>query len=486
MRTLNKTSSSADISLTWTNAIKIAEFLIKERLDFNELIKTYKIKIFDLSDNLLKEYTNFKEGDFSTNIVSLALSAPPVARRAIVFASPKKIASKVVEAMTYRFAFPFQENIDLYYQKNNKEGFFDSLKIHVISEDGDDTNDVEITTDYAKINPININNILKKVFKNIEGTALKLKFNKDEYLKNEVQAVLLVPQTESIKNNFKYIFIDDIENKWISVLNDESSLTVPFPNLYTLNNQEAIAFDIYLLNKCQKEMFYNFKDKPIDENEKILVFTNYLTEQKISLASINDETQEIRASYQNFFYLFNEESFNNIAWPTQSTLINGINYLKYFPLKSDELNNNTYLINILPKIETSAIATTNSLNNPALGYKSTDLEGIINDNFIEQDLASSNHLNIKTIEIKNVINENNEVSMYIEVVTNFINKLNFKLLNMSNNLFFIDKYYTGQDDVNYLTFLFKVKYTYINNTENLLKKQLIQDRIFINFDFEII
>jgi len=488
MRTLNKTSSAANINLSWVNSIKISRFLVKENINYAELIKTYKIKIFDKNDILIKEYANFKDGDFSTDLVGLVLDASSSSRRAMMFASPRKLSTKVIDTMNYKFKFLFEENAQNYYDKNNKYGFFDKFKIHVISEDGDDSNDAEILIDYSKIEEAEINGILKKTYKNLEGNALKIKFNKTKFLDNKVEGMLFVPQTEAMKMHFKYIFVDEIQDKWVSIIENEASMTVPFPNLYISSIQESLVFDVYFLNKCQVEIFNFFKQKGAQDEDLLLIFQEYLSKQKLSLSNIQDEAEEFKVWYQNFIYLFNEESFQNISWPTELIKVHGIEYKKYYPQKKDIDNNETYVANLLPTIDASATATIEDPNiyNQNLGYKYKNLNNEIKDGYIEEDLASAGGLNIKSIEIKNIINNNNNISIYFEVVTNFINNLNFKVLNISNNISLVNKYYTYNEENN-LTFLFKLDYAYSNNFHpNLLKKQLIQDRQFINFDLEII
>jgi len=231
--------------------------------------------------------------------------------------------------------------------------------------------------------------------------------------------------------------------------------------------------------------FKNFND-----NEEIvlnIVLENF-NQQAFDIIDVPSEEQQYKVYYQNLIYLFNNESYSNISWPNDFTLINGIRYKKYFPLAKDSSNNETYLINRVIVPESSAVSLINdeNLSTDLIGYKFKDLNGDINYNDISSDLTYQKNINIKSIEIKTVIEENGQTSMYIEAVTDFTNTSNFKILNISNNLSFIERYFTNISGQNYVTLLFKLNYIYVNDTfTDISKNQLLFNKEFISFDLDI-
>lgn len=486
MKTLIQTSSSEDIQLYWADAIRISRFLKQDEINFDSLIKAYTIKIFDQEGALLREYNNFRDGEKRLSLVQVALDDLGSLRRSYMFASPRKCYSKTMDTIRYNFNFSLEANAEAFFEKYQTDGFFKNLKLQIISEDGDPTNDTEIDITFKNIFNENINTVFKKVLKNIESSSLKFKLNKTSFLEKEIESLLIIPLNENMRNNFKYIFVDDIKNKWLSIIENEASLTVPFPNSYVFPNSEELNIKYYYLNQLQTNVFKFFKDKNISDEALLQIIENVAENQNIEALNIINEEEEFLCSYQNFIYLFNDQSFNNISWPENPILINGIEFRKYFPIAKDQSNNFTYVINQLNNPETSALSIVEDSRLEHLGYKFIDLENNINDYLITQDLSYQKNINIKNIAIKNVISQNDNVSIYLEIITNFINTSNFTLQKISNNLSFVERYFTNINDNNHVTLLFKLNYNYLNTT--LLdkpKNTLIQNKEFIFFEFKI-
>jgi hypothetical protein len=489
MNTLDQISSTENIKLSWTNSIRISQFLkLEDGIDYDSLIKPYTIQILNENEELLREYNNFKDGTKNTSLIHVAIQKPPALRRCYMFANTRKIYNKIVDTMTYEFTFPFEENVKSYIEKNNKLGYFKNLKIKVISEDNDESNDVLINVSYSEIILNNITDIFMKIYRNIENTGIKLKFNKNNFLNNNIESILIEPLDNDSKEKFKCIFIDKIKEKWLSIIQNESSISIPFPNNYTIKNDSQFSFKLYYLNQAQSDMLNVFKNIN-DSDEAILqLISENFSKQSFDLIDTPSEEEEYKVFYQNFLYLFNNESYNNISWPSDFTLINGIKYKKYFPLAKDNLNNETYLINRIINPESSAITVIQdeNISNDTVGFKYKDLNNNINYNDISSDLTYQKNTNIKSIEIKTVLEENGLTSIFLEVITNFIDTSSFKILNISNNLSFVQRSFTNIDNKNYVTLLFKLNYDYINDSfTDLLKSQLLFNKEFISFDFDI-
>jgi len=489
MNILDQISSTENIKLTWTNSIKISQFLkLEDNADYDSLIKPYTIQILNENEEILIEYNNFKDGTKNTSLIHVAIQKPAILRRAYIFANTRKQYSKVLDTMTYSFEFPFEENVKSYIEKNNKLGYFKNLKIKVISEDNDTSNDVLINVTYKEIDINDVSSIFVKIFRNIENTGIKLKFNKQEFLNSNIESILIQPLDSNSKEKFKYIFVDKIKEKWLSIIENESSISIPFPNNYIIKNDSQFDIKVYYLNKAQSNMLSSFKN--FNDNEEIvlnIVLENF-NQQAFDIIDVPSEEQQYKVYYQNLIYLFNNESYSNISWPNDFTLINGIRYKKYFPLAKDSSNNQTYLINRVIVPESSAVSLINdeNLSTDLIGYKFKDLNGDINYNDISSDLTYQKNINIKSIEIKTVIEENGQTSMYIEAVTDFTNTSNFKILNISNNLSFIERYFTNISGQNYVTLLFKLNYIYVNDTfTDISKNQLLFNKEFISFDLDI-
>jgi len=489
MNTLDQISSAENIKLTWTNSIKISQFLkLEDDVDYDSLIKPYTIQILNENEEILREYNNFKDGRKNTSMIHIAIQKPAILRRAYMFANTRKQYNKVLNTMTYSFEFPFEENIKSYIEKNNKLGYYKNLKIKVISEDNDDSNDVLINVTYRDINVNDINDIFIKIFRNIENTGIKLKFNKEKFLNSNIESILIQPLDNNSKEKFKCIFIDQIKEKWLSIIENESSISIPFPNNYIIKNDSQFDIKVYYFNKAQTNMLNSFKN--FNNNEEVIldIALENFNQQMFDVIDLPSEEEEYKVYYQNFIYLFNNESYSNIAWPNEFTLINGIKYKKYFPLAKDASNNETYLINRVIVPESSALSLINdeNLSTDLIGYKFKDLNGNINYNDVSSDLTYQKNTNIKSIEIKTVIEENSQTSIYLEATTNFIDTSNFKIINVSNNLSFIERYFTSISNQNYVTLLFKLNYNYANDTfMDTPKNQLLFNKEFISFDLDV-
>jgi hypothetical protein len=484
MKTLNQKSSSENIKLNWTDSITISNFLREDEIDYDSIVKPYTIKVLDENNILLKEYNNFKEGEKNFSLVEVALEDLGSLRRSYMFASPRKRYTRTMDTIRYSFTFSLERNMNSYFEKNEKIGFYKKLKLEIISEDGDTTNDTSINVDFKSIDNQNIDLIFKKIFRNIENNGLKFKFDNNLFVEKEIESILIIPTNEPFKNNFKYIFVDDIKNKWLSIIQNETSLSVPFPNSYVFPNSEKLNLKVYYLNSLQNNIFKYLREKNTSDDVLLEIMEEYLADQKIEKTDIQNEKDEYTCLYQNFIYLFNDESFNSTALP--SILINDVEFKNYFPKYKNDQNQFTYLINKLNPQNTSVLSVVNDDRFDNLGYKFKDLDGNINDYLLIEDLTYQKNTNIKNIEIKNVIDENDNISIYLEATTRFINTSDFNLKKISNNLSFIERYFTNIDDTNYVTFLFKLNYNYINNNfPDVPKNQLIQNKEFIFFEFEI-
>lgn len=488
MNTIEKTTSISDIKLTWTNSIHIPKYLIEEVVNYDEFIRPYTLQVFDENDNLLKEYNNFKDGEKHTTLIQVDLKGIKSSmRRAYMFASPRKIYSQVVDNIKYIFTFPFDENVKSYYEKTGNIGFFKNIKIKVISEDGDSSNDAIINVSYPNESIRNIRDIFTKIFRISDGSGVKLKFNKQEFLNSDIQGALLEPLNPEIKERFKCIFLDNIKEKWADIIENETLLSFQFPNNYVLPNNQQLNFKIYYLNRAQVEIFNYYKNMNVDENKILEIFSEYLTSRFFEAIEIENEDNEYKIFYQNFLYLFNEESFNNIAWPTDKTLIDRVYYKKYFPLLKDLGNNTTCMVTKLINPQSSALVLSDNEQIPdTIGYQFKDLDENINQSDIKIDFSYQKNTNIQSIEVKNIINDNNNINLYLEIITTFTNYTDIKMSNITNNLSFLEKYYVDIDGQNYLTLLFKLNYNYSNTTwPEANKNQLLHNKEFISFSFDV-
>ena len=309
--------------------------------------------------------------------------------------------------------------------------------------------------------------------------------NKQYFNEKNIHSFLILSEVSNkvLKNKkLNNLFIEDVKDKWLDVNESTTLLTVPFIETDIVEISENLNIKVIPLNYFQSELYNFLKSKESQEDINTL-YEEYFINQtfnigKIYKQSINNETVIF---YQNYLYLFNNESLNSNGL-TSDLLINDMIFNSYFPLLNKDQANKTICLS--NDLNTDDVLDNNyNLQKGYLGFYGKDLTSY-EDVSIDLDyLQNQGVLQAKIIEIE----ENSDTcNIYIEYITTFYNNEKF-YIETSNNLKYTEKYKTNIDGKDYITLLFKYSYDlqnlneFLNENPSLNKSQIISDNDLINF-----
>ena len=318
----------------------------------------------------------------------------------------------------------------------------------------------------------------------------RLLINKEYFNQKNIHSLLILSEASNkvLKNKqLNNLFIENIKEKWLDVNESTTLLTVPFIETDIVEISENLNIKVIPLNYFQSEL-YNFLKIRESQEDINNLYEEYFPNQtfnigKIYKQSINNETVIF---YQNYLYLFNNQSLNSNSL-TSDLSINDIVFNSYFPLLNKDQANKTICLS--NDLNTDDVLDNNyNLQKGYLGFYGRDLNSY-EDVAIDLDyLQSQGVLQAKIIEIE----ENTDTcNIYIEYITTFYNNEKF-YIETSNNLKYSEKYKTNIDGKDYITLLFKYSYElqslneYLSENSSINKSQIISDKDLINFSAKLI
>jgi hypothetical protein len=387
------------------------------------------------------------------------------------------------------FKYDFLNNYIKYKELNNKIGFFKKIKITVDYQNSD-SDDFSTNIEYDQIDQIDKNKLFQKIYRSNDYVSLKMILNKNYIEEKEIYSLLIATEisNKNIKNKrLQNLFIDNIKEKYLDINDKSVMLTIPFIETDLVEITENVNIKVICLNKLQSDMYSLLLEKESQEDINIF-FQEFFPNQffnigKIYKQSVNNETLIF---YQNYLYLFNNQSLNSNSL-TSDLSINDMGFNSYFPLLNKNQTNKTICLS--NDLNTDDVLDNNyNLQKQYLGFYGKDLTSY-EDVAIDLDyLQNQGVLQAKITEIEE---NGNTCNIYIEFITTFYNNEKF-YIETSNNLKYSEKYKTNIDDKDYITLLFKYSYNletlneFLNENPSINKSQIISDKDLINFSAKLI
>ena len=464
-----------DLTLEWQTIRNIPEFL---KIDTQ--FPTYNVKVKNENNYLIDQNLNLNNHEFITesNLLSEDFMLKP------------KLTVEVSKNKTKNiFKYNFENNYLKYKELNNKLGFFKKIKFEV-DYNNDGKGDLEQEAEYAEIENLNKNILFNKIYRSSDYLTVKLLINKEYFKQQEVYSFLILSEVSNklIKNKkLTNLFTEKVEEKWLDVNESTVLLTIPFIESDIVEISENLNIKIIPLNYFQSELYNFLKGRESQEDINNL-YEEYFPNQtfnigKIYKQSVNNETVVF---YQNYLYLFNNQSLNSNSL-TSNISINDMAFNSYFPLLNKDQANKTICLS--NDLNTDDVIDNNyNLQKRYLGFYGKD-SSAYEDVAIDLDyLQNQGVLQAKIIEIEE---NSNTCNIYIEYITTFYNNEKF-YIETSNNLKYSEKYKTNIDGKDYITLLFKYSYDlqtlneYLIENPSINKSQIISDKDLINFSAKLI
>jgi len=467
--------NNLNLTLEWDTLRKIPEYV-----EVFDDFPSYNIAVKDKNGNIIQKYFNIKNNEPLLEKKFKAIKGIPKIKY-FVNLSKNQIKSN--------FKYNFEDNYNKFKELNNKLGFFKELSFS-IDYNNDDKEDFNVNVEYEIIEDLNKNILFNKVYRSSDYVSAKLLINKEYFNQKNIHSFLILSEVSNkiLKNKkLNNLFIENVKDKWLDVNESTTLLTVPFIETDIVEISENLNIKIIPLNYFQSELYNFLKEKESQEDINNL-YEEYFSNQtfnigKIYKQSVNNETVIF---YQNYLYLFNNQSLNSNSL-TSDLSINDMVFNSYFPLLNKDQTNKTICLS--NDLNTDDVLDNNyNLQKGYLGFYGRDSSSY-EDVAIDLDyLQSQGVLQAKIIEIE----ENNDTcNIYIEYITTFYNNEKF-YIETSNNLKYSEKYKTNIDGREYITLLFKYSYDlqnlneYLNENPSINKSQIISDKDLINFSVKLI
>jgi hypothetical protein len=467
--------NNLNLTLEWK-----ATRLIPDAVNIIKDFASYNLKIRNEDSLMLEEHLNLNSYDKETEIIAKKIGTTPKIKYRINL-SQNKIKSKYI--------YNFENNYQKFKEINNKLGFYKKLSFEVEFNNSYANNSI-VEVEYMDLPDLNKNSLFNKIYRSNDYLNIKLMINKEYFNTQNINSFLILSTASNriVKNKIlKNLFIENVEEKWLDINQENMLLTVPFIESDIAEISENINLKIIPLNFFQKEM-YKFLQNRESEAEINSLYQEYFPNQcfnigKVYKQNVNNETI---AFYQNYIYLFNKDSLQTNALGTDLN-INDIVFNSYLPLLNKDQTNKTICLS--DDLNTDDVLDNNyNVQKDYLGYYSknlTDYEDIA----IDVDYLQNQ--GIKSVKILEIEELSSTCNIYIEFITSFYGSEKF-YIETSNNLKFHEKYKTIIDSQEYITLLFKYSYDlnslneYLSENSNINKNQIISEKDLINFSAKLI
>lgn len=470
------TTKEKDITIEWHSQRQLPIEVFREKLYAG--FPSFNVEILDENNNLLHIYENIPS---SENFGVISRSSVEARREIIqrnpgfLWANPRKKEEffKNKDIVKNSFTFPIEENVKIFENINGFTGYYKNLYIKITHNDSFQISYI-CSVSYENTDINILKSSLSKIYRSSDNLSLKLKLNPDLYLQSNCKSLLIL--TKASNNlELKPILIEDVQNKWLNTIDTSKIITIPFEETEIVETSDVLNTEIIPIENHKNYIVKSLINNPTGLNHFLQRFTN----EKIISNNLYKNGIILEAtSFQGYIYLFSDESYSNIAWPTDKVLINNVEFSNYFTLAKDSDGLDTVCLNTPIDVDTNLVNITLNQNiNETIGYFNLNKDKFYD---IKADLPYFNSKNIKLIKIKNLQKQNSEITMFLEFITNLTEKDDILINNISSNLNFVQKYYQLIDGINYLSLMFSIKYN-ANDNENL--KNIIYDKQIINFSF---
>jgi len=434
---------------------------------------SYNVYVNDINQNLLETFSNIKNERIIDNlkINSSIVGGKGTRERPYSIVKNKLQNTENFTLVENYFEYPFENNLLKFIKNNNKLGFYKNLNFD-IEFNNKEKHKFEVEIEYASLT--DLNNLFKKVYRSNDNMSIKLLM--DKTIAEKVYSFLIIADVPNSNIKIKNLFVEDVKSKWLDNADDSILLTVPFSESYIIQDLFNINVKVIPLNKLQSDI-YSFMTSRYDQ-DLCNSFLEYSFNDQISIFN-NLNKSNIEVFYQGFMYLFTPESFQAIKYPNNYENIALVDYKNYFPLAS---NAGKYTICLIPDVEVNQNGSLPS------NYIQEGLLGVyeLNSNVyrdVNQDFAYLQQSNIKSVEILEVTEFIDEISILVQFNINsdqkdvfveaYNSNLKFikKLINENGDLCLVFKYTYAISKINY----------FLNNNPELQKNQIILDKDLISF-----
>jgi hypothetical protein len=385
------------------------------------------------------------------------------------------------------FDYLFENNFNKYKENNKKIGFYKNINFSVLY-DNQDKQHFNLDVEYEMLEDIDKNILFNKIYRSDDFLSIKILSNKEYAESKGIYSYLILSTLSNhVEKNLqlKNLFIENVASKWLDNNNFTTLLTVPFIESNIVEISENINIKILPLKKWQSEMYKFLKDREKEEDINVFLTENFekqiINIGKIYKQSINYETLVF---FQNYLYLFNEESLSSSIDKIQ---IGDVNFENYYPILNKNLKDK--MICLSEDINSDdVIDNSYNIKKDYLGYYNQSQTKYVD---INMDLDYFQSRNIKDVKILEIKENETECFLYVEFITNFFEKEKF-YVESSANLKYIEKYKTLLNNREYITFLFEYKYSleklknFLSLNQNLQKNQILSEKDLINFSAKFI
>jgi len=484
-----------DININWNVYPNIPSFL-ENNFDFISNI-TFNVKILDENFILINEKNDIPSAKIDKsesynlfyNVKNMMFAHAEPIPMELLFSNPRKTLESnyfnqnIKQIIVQNFIYLFEENVNNYYLKYQKNGFFKKLNFFIDYKDSDAKQNIDVEYKTINIQETPMQNIFTKIFKSEDDITLKFKINFEEFKKTDITSLFIIPYVHEgeSKTQLREIYISDIQNKWLNNSDNTKLLTIPFEDNSSIV-QDILSLEIIPLNNVQTEIIEFFKTR-LSRSDLLDLIKEFFIDQlyKTNLIYSENLLNKIAGFYQGYIYLFNNQSWSSISWPSTEEEVVEIKYLKYFPIA---LKDNIETISLEKEVEVQSSVLEvqdNAIQSNLLGYK---IENSFKD--VKDDIIYFKSNNIKSTSILNIEELGNKTKIYLEFVTNFDLLSNVYIDSISNGLSFIQKYYKNINDQNYATLLFCYEYdNNLTNDSSENKTHAIQGKKLINFNIRL-
>jgi hypothetical protein len=429
-----------DLKISWN------VFSALTAVNLNELIPTkyfptFDLSIFDNNNVLIGEFKNLDNKKETTLTIIEEFNLPKNLSGGLNLGRKLNINKNKKKVLQNYYQYNFIDNVNKYKNNNSKLGFYSNLTFKV-KFNSEEPSYLDFEIEYPKIEINNLNNIFSKVYRSSDLYSAKFLIDTNIFNELNIYSFLIFPKFED-----RYLtcsFVENVESNWLNSINDLKLLTVPFEDVGIIEEYKNLKIEIFPLTKLQSEIFKELKNLGTQE-EIYNLFTEKYNNQKLKYDIF---TKDNTTFFNGNIYLFNNLNYEDLSWPKTEKNINGVLYKNIFPI-SNYLNNKTILAE-------KSIQLPNDLT---VSIPDVDLGYYYNNDYysIEKDILYFSHNNIIKLEILNVEKINNNIKIYIEVLTNFTNTENIHAF--SNKLTIEAKYGKVLNDKICTAILFSYEYS---------------------------
>ena len=467
--------NNLNLTLEWDTLRNIPNYV-----EVFDEFPSYNIVVKDKDGNIIEKYFDIKNNEpFLERKFKRINGIPKI--KYFVNLSKNQIKSS--------FKYNFESNYNKFKELNNKLGFFKEL-LFSIDYNNDDKEDFNVNVQYENINDLNKNILFNKIYRSSDYISVKLLINKEYFNQKNIHSFLILSEVSNkiLKNKkLNNLFVENVKDKWLDVNESTTLLTVPFIETDIVEISENLNIKVIPLNYFQSELYNFLKEKESQEDINNL-YEEYFANQtfnigKIYKQSINNETVIF---YQNYLYLFNNESLNLNSLSSDLS-INDMVFNSYFPLLNKDQENKTICLSNDLNTD-DVLDNTYNIQKGYLGFYDTNLTSYED---ISIDLDYLQNQGVLQAKITEIEENNNTCNIYIEFITTFYNNEKF-YIESSNNMKYNEKYKTNIDGKDYITLLFKYSYDlqnlneFLNENPSINKSQIISDKDLINFSVKLI